>query len=125
MVLHELVFPSATQSNYSPVPVSLGVFVEWRKHDWQDYLDIVAHEVAKVLVVPKVERPLCYLEMGTGDRLGELMKQRLLNLCEFRRIHDLKDVFDFVQKHDLFGAVDLGPVSEKSQNNLRRLACKV
>jgi hypothetical protein len=48
--------------------------------------------------------------MWTGNRLGQLIEQRLLDLGEFRRIHHLEDVFDFVQEHDFLGAVDFWPV---------------
>lgn len=56
--------------------------------------------------------------MRTGNRFGELVEERLLDLGEFGRIHDLKDVFDLVQEHDLFRAVDLWPVSQQAQNHL-------
>lgn len=52
------------------------------------------------------------LEMRAGNRFGELVEQRLLDLRKFGRIHYLKNVFDFVQKHDLFRAIDLGPIPE-------------
>ena len=39
-----------------PIPVSLRVLIERREHDRQDDVDVVADEVAEVLVVPEVER---------------------------------------------------------------------
>jgi hypothetical protein len=47
-----------------------------------------------------------------------LVEQGLLDLCKFGRIHDFENVFHFVQEHDLFGTVDLRPVSEQAQNDL-------
>lgn len=41
-----------------PVPVPFRVFVQWCKHDWQDHLDIVANEIAKVLVIPEIQGAL-------------------------------------------------------------------
>jgi len=41
-----------------PVPVALGVLVEWCKHDRQNHIDVVANEIAKVLIVPEVESSL-------------------------------------------------------------------
>ena len=38
-----------------PIPMAFGVLVEWREHDGQDDIDVVANEVAEVLVVPEVE----------------------------------------------------------------------
>jgi DNA-binding helix-hairpin-helix protein with protein kinase domain len=43
-------------SEFSPVPVPLGVFVQRCKHDGQYDLDIVTDQVAKVFVVPEVQR---------------------------------------------------------------------
>ena len=47
-----------------------------------------------------------------------MVEQGLLDLCELGWIHDFEYVFHFVQEHNLFGAVDLGPVSEQTQNDL-------
>jgi hypothetical protein len=104
---------------HKPVPVALRVFVERRKHDGQDNFDVVADQVAEILVVPKVERPFSDLEMRACHGFRELVEQRLLDLGEFGRVHDLKDVFDFVEEHDLLGAIDLGPVPQKTKHNLR------
>lgn len=56
--------------------------------------------------------------MRAGYRFGQLVEQRFLHLCELRWIHDLEDVFYFIQEHDLFGAVHLGPVAKKTKDNL-------
>lgn len=101
-----------------PVPMALGVFVKRCEHDGEDDFHIVANEVAEVLVVPEVQRTLGHLEVRAGNRLGKLVEQRLLNLGELCGIHDFKNVFHFVQEHDLFGAVDLGPVAQQSEDNL-------
>ena len=66
-----------------PIPMALRVFVQRSEHDRQDNFNIIADEVAKVFIVPEVERTLgdlCQwlveinkskqgctnLEMGTG-----------------------------------------------------------
>ena len=66
-----------------PIPMALRVFVQRSEHDRQNNFNIVADEVAKVLVVPEVERAFgdlrqwlaavkgskeecANLEMGTG-----------------------------------------------------------
>jgi len=37
--------------------MSLGVLVKWGEHDWQDDVDVVADQIAEILVVPEIERP--------------------------------------------------------------------
>jgi hypothetical protein len=91
--------------------MAFGVFIEGSKHDGKDDFHIIADQVAEVFVIPKVERPLCYLEVRASNRLGELMEQGFLNLGKFRRVHHLKNVFYLVEEHDLLGAVDLGPIA--------------
>lgn len=59
-----------------------------------------------------------YLEVRARDGFCELLEQRLLNLGELGGIHDFEDILDFVEEHDFFGAVDLGPISEKAEHNL-------
>lgn len=54
------------QDEISPVPVSLRILVKRRKHDGQDDIDIVADQVAKVLVIPEVERALRNLGVSSA-----------------------------------------------------------
>lgn len=61
---------------------------------------------------------ITYLEMWTGYRFCELVKYRFLNLCEFRRIHDFEDVFNFVQEHDFLCTIDFWPISEEPKDHL-------
>ncbi len=35
--------------------MSLGVLIQRSEHYWQDHLDVVANEIAEVLIVPEVE----------------------------------------------------------------------
>lgn len=114
---HSMDCPSLCQHclNYTqifslPVPVSFRVLIEWREHDWENNLDVVADEITEVFIVPEVKSSFCNLEVRTGDRLSELVKERLLNLGEFGGIHDFKYVLHFIQEHHLFCAVGLGPV---------------
>lgn len=59
-----------------------------------------------------------YLKVGTGYRFCQLIEKRFLDFGEFLRIHDLKDIFDLIQEHHLFGAVDFRPISKEAKNNL-------
>lgn len=103
---------SSIRSSNSPVPMSFRVLVKGRKHKREDCLHIVAHKITEVLVVPEVQRTFGDLEMGAGNRLGELIEQRLLDFGELAWIHHLKDVFHLIQVHNLLGAVGLGPEAQ-------------
>lgn len=46
------------------------------------------------------------------------MEEGLLDLGEFGGIHDLEDVLDLVEEHNLFRAVGLGPVPQQAQDDL-------
>ena len=59
-----------------------------------------------------------YLEVWTGDRLGQLLEKSCLYFCKFRRIHDFEDVFYLIQEHNLLGAIGLGPVLQETIDNL-------
>lgn len=110
------------ESMHLPIPVALGIFVKRRKHDRENDFNIVADQVAEILVVPEVQRPLGNLKVGTGNGFCELVEERLLNLGEFGWIHDFKDVLNLVEKHHFFRAVDLWPISEKTKDDLFLLA---
>jgi hypothetical protein len=117
--------------------VTLGVFVEGSKHDWQDDFYVVANQVTKVFIVPEVQGSFChlmiiskgrankswlnYLEMRTGDGFGELMEKRILNFGKFPRVHDLEYILHFIEKHDFFGAIYLWPVSQQTKDDLQIL----
>ena len=60
------------------------------------------------------------MKMRARNRFCELVEQRLLDLGKLSRIHDLKDILDLVEEHDLLGAVDLGPVAEQAEYHLFR-----
>lgn len=123
---------------HGPVPVALRVLVEWGEHDRQDNVDIVADEIAEILVVPEVEcsfshlwnlsedhlraHGFSYLEVRACDRLSELIEEWLLYFSELGRIHYFKDVLDLVEEHHLFGTVDLGPVAQQTKHNLLKSA---
>jgi hypothetical protein len=42
--------------------VALGILEQRREHDWQNDLNIIADQVAKIFIVPEVERTLGDLE---------------------------------------------------------------
>lgn len=50
-----------------PVPMSLGVLVERCEHDGKDDINVVADQVAEILIIPEIESPLGNLEVGTCD----------------------------------------------------------
>lgn len=52
------------------------------------------------------------LEMRAGDRLGQLMEQRLLHLYKLGWVHDLKNILDLIEIHDFLGAVHFRPVAQ-------------
>ena len=55
--------------------------------------------------------------MGTGDALGQLSEQRHLHLLELGWLDDVEDLLQLVEKHDLLGAVDLGPEPEQAADD--------
>ena len=63
--------------------------------------------------------PVTHLEVGTCYRLSQLIEQRLLHFRELIRVHNLEDVFHFIQKHDFLCAVYLGPISKQTEHNLQ------
>ena len=69
------------------------------------------------LIVPVVEGSLRHLEVRTGDALGQLSEQRHLHLLELCRLDDVEDLLQLVEKHDLLGAVDLGPEPEQTADD--------
>ena len=101
--------------------MALRVLVKRSEHDWQDDLNIVADEVAKVFIVPEVQGTFCDLEVRTCYRFCELVEERLLDFGELCRIHHFEDILDFIKKHDFFGAIDLGPVSKEAKDDLEML----
>lgn len=42
-----------------------------------------------------------YLKMRTSYTLGDLLKQKLLNLLKLRRLNDIQNLLHFTQEHDL------------------------
>ena len=47
-----------------PVPVAFTVFMEGTKHNWQNSLYIIAHQTAKVFVIPEIQSPFRDLEFS-------------------------------------------------------------
>lgn len=78
-----LVQAQVTENSNLPIPMAFWVLVKWGEHDRQDNLNIIADQVAEVLVVPEVESTLGYLEMRTSNRFCQLVEKGFLNLCEF------------------------------------------
>lgn len=53
---------SARRSRYIRIPVFFGDSVQAAKHDGKDLVNVLFDEAEDVLVIPEVERPLCYLQ---------------------------------------------------------------
>jgi hypothetical protein len=54
-----------------PVPMTLRVLVQWRKHDRKDHFHVVADKIAEVLIIPEVERSLRNLNGQSEKLVGE------------------------------------------------------
>jgi len=61
--------------------------------------------------------------MRTGDRLGQLIEQGLLNLSKLARVHHFEDIFDLIEIHDFLGAIGLRPEAQQSEDNLDSGEC--
>lgn len=59
----------------------LGDDVQAAEHDGQDLVDVLLYEAENVLVVPEVQRPLCYLPGRTHTHIHTVQFQ--LSLCIF------------------------------------------
>jgi hypothetical protein len=117
--------------------VAFRVLIQGCEHDGQYSLNIVANQIAEVLIIPEVQGTFgdlaagvssrlsgvqtsaTHLEMGTGHGFCQLIEQRLLDFGELCGVHHLKYVFHLIKKHDLFCAVHLWPVAEKAQDHLQ------
>lgn len=51
------------------------------------------------------------------DAAGELPEQGFLYLDELSGVDDVEHFFDLIKEHNLFGAVDLGPVTQEAAEN--------
>lgn len=73
---------AASSVEYSRVPVLLGDDVQAAEHDGQDLVDVLLYEAENVLVVPEVQRPLCYLpeETHAHTRTREVKSLHILNI---------------------------------------------
>ena len=100
--------------------MSLRVLVQRREDDREDDRDVVSHQVDDVLVVPEVQCPLGDLEMLRVDAPRQLLEQRHLNLHKLHRLNHVQNLLHLVQEHDLLRAVDLGPVSQQTEQDLLR-----
>ena len=87
------------------------VLVQGLEHYWQDDFNIIANEIAEIFVVPEIKRSLSDLEMRASDGFCELIEKRLLHFGKLSWIHDFEYVFNFIEKHDFFRAVDFRPVA--------------
>lgn len=91
----------------------LGIGVQGLEHDGHNDLDILMHQIQNVLVIPKVESPLCDLKVSTGNTPSDFLKDGNHHFGEFRIIRYIQHFFNFVDKHDFFCTVDLGPISKQ------------
>lgn len=95
--------------------MTLRVLKQRREHDRQNHFDIIADEVAKVFVIPEIQGTLgdlakvlavegnswkrgsmTNLEVRTGNTLGQLVEQWLLDLGKLGGVHHLKNILHLV-----------------------------
>jgi hypothetical protein len=101
-----------------PIPMRDRVFVEDRVHERQKRAKVFVDKADEVIVVPKEESPFGHLEMVAADTSSQSSEERDHKICKGRRVGDVEDFFYFVQEHDFFGAVHLGPVPEQEQHHI-------
>jgi hypothetical protein len=56
----------------------------------------------------------------TVDTPRQLLEQRFHDLLKLLRFHDVQNLFDLVEEHDLLGRVDLGPIPQETHHDLFR-----
>jgi len=56
--------------------------------------------------------------MRAGYRLGQLIEEWFLYFGELLGVHNLKDILNLVQKHDLFSGICLWPIPKQTEYNL-------
>jgi hypothetical protein len=112
-----------------------------REDEGEDNLDVFAHQGHDIRVVPVIQRsfgdllmrrkislyvsrletPLStYLEVLTVDAPRQLLEQRFHDLLKLLRFHDVQNLFNLVEEHDLLGRVDLGPIPQETHHDLFR-----
>lgn len=58
--------------------------------------------------------------MLTVDTPRQLLEQRFHDFLKLLRFHDVQNLFDFIEEHDLLGRVDLGPIPQETHHDLFR-----
>lgn len=112
--IHEYLESIIHQSMDGSVPVLLREGVQWLKHDGHDGLYIVMHQIHDKVIIPEVESPLCDLKMTARDTLSNLFKDGHTDFGKLAAVNNVEDLFNLVEKHDLLGAVDFGPVTQQT-----------
>lgn len=56
--------------------------------------------------------------MRARDATSNLSKESTHDFDELNWLHDIHNLFKFIQKHDLFGAVDFRPILEQTSHHL-------
>ena len=56
--------------------------------------------------------------MRAGDAASNLSEELRHDLDELHRLHDIEDLLQFVEEHDLLWTVHLGPVLEEAYHHL-------
>ena len=60
-----------------------------------------------------------HLKVWARNGFRQLIEQRLLHFRKLPWVHDLKYVFDLVEKHHLLRTIDLWPISKQPKYNLQ------
>lgn len=141
-----VILSSNARSRSSPVPVRSRVGKQGREDEREDDLDVFAHQGNDIRVVPVIQSSFgdlsayrgtkcmisldpCYtttrepgtdLEVLTVDTPRQLLEQRFHDLLKLLRFHDIQNLFDLVQEHDLLGRIDFGPIPQETHHDLFR-----
>jgi hypothetical protein len=66
-----------TADEYIPIPMAFRILIQWCEHDRQYRFDIVANQVAEVLIVPKVQRTFGDLAVRVNTILVRVVRTPL------------------------------------------------
>lgn len=98
--------------------MSLGVFIQRRKHDGKDGTAVVTDQGHDVLVVPEIKCSLSDLKVRRRHTETDSTKQGQHDLGKLRGFNHIQDFLEFIQEHDFLGTVNLWPVSQETRDHL-------
>ena len=102
------------------IPMPSANFIQHRIEDRKQPRRMTFHQATNVTVTEEKERPLPNLKMGTGRAQRQLRENRHHYFRELLRRNHIQQLLELIEKHDLLGAVGLGPKPEKMANQIGR-----